>query len=191
MLVHDWPADAIGQARPYGIYDIARNRGYVRVGDCFDTPRFAVENIAAWWIDEGQGAYPDAKRLLILADAGGSNSCTSRVWKQQLQEQLCDAFGVTVTVSHYPTGCSKWNPIEHRLFSFVTLNWAGRPLRTFETLVGYLNATTTRKGLVVVGILARGPNEKGESVSDKAMAALSIQHHLVCPKWNYTLQPRR
>lgn len=190
MLVHDWPADAVGQAIPYGIYDLARNRGYVHVGDCFDTPRFAVEAIAAWWMDEGRRAYPDATRLLVLADAGGSNSCRSRVWKQQLQDQICHAWDLEVTVCHYPSGCSKWNPVEHRLFSFITLNWAGKPLRTFDTLVGYIDSTTTRKGLVVTGVLASGGNETGERVSDEEFAKLNIRHHDVCPAWNYTLRPR-
>ena len=134
VLVHDWPADAVGQAIPYGIYDLTRNHGYVVIGDCFDTPRFAVEAISDWWWEEGQHAFPEAERLLVLADAGGSNSCRSRVWKAQIQEQLCDAFGLAVTVCHYPTGCSKWNPIEHRLFSFLSLNWAGLPLRSFELI---------------------------------------------------------
>ncbi|WP_407655739.1 ISAzo13-like element transposase-related protein [Azohydromonas lata] len=134
VLVHDWPQGSIGQAIPYGIYDTVANRGFVCVGDCFDTPRFAVEAIAEWWRDEGCAAYGKARRLLILADAGGANSCRSRVWKAQLQEQLCDACGLAVTVCHYPTGCSKWNPIEHRLFAPISLNWAGVPLRSFETV---------------------------------------------------------
>lgn len=191
MLVHDWPADAIGQALPYGIYDVARNRGYVRVGDCFDTPRFAVESIVEWWHDEGRRAYPTAKRLLILADAGGSNSCRSRVWKQQLQEQVSDAEGLVVTVCHYPSGCSKWNPVEHRLFSFISLNWTGRPLHDFKTLMGYIDSTTTRKGLVVNGVLARGGYETGERVSEDEWATLKIEHHEVCPDWNYTIRPRK
>jgi hypothetical protein len=161
------------------------------VGDSFDTPRFAVEPVVEWWLDDGRRAYPAAKRLLILADAGGSNSYRSRVWKQQLQEQICDAFGLVVTVCHYPSGCSKWNPVEHRLFSFISLNWAGTPLRTFETLMGYINSTTTSKGLVVTGVLARGGNETGERVSGDEWATLRIQHHKVCPLWNYTIRPRK
>lgn len=190
MLVHDWPDDAIGQARPYGIYNLNLNSGYVSVGDCFDTPRFAVESIEHWWRDEGLKQFPRAERLLILADAGGSNSSRSRVWKAQLQEKLCDAFGLEVTVAHYPTGSSKWNPVEHRLFSFISMNWAGKPLRTFEALMGYITSTTTRTGLVVSGVLRRGSNEKGERVSDEEMATLNIRHHEVCPNWNYTLRPR-
>jgi hypothetical protein len=110
VLVHDWPQDALGQAIPYGIYELTTNRGHICICDCFDTPRFAVEAISAWWEAEGQRRFPHNGRLLVLADAGGSNSCRSRVWKAQLQEQLCDAFGLEVTVCHYPAGCSKWNP---------------------------------------------------------------------------------
>jgi Rhodopirellula transposase DDE domain len=134
VLVHDWPQDAAGQAIPYGIYELTKNHGYVCIGDCFDTPRFAVEAISDWWWREGRRDFPEAGRLLVLADAGGSNGCRSRVWKAQLQEQLCDAFGLEVTVCHYPTGCSKWNPIEHRLFSSISLNWAGVPLRSFDLI---------------------------------------------------------
>lgn len=128
VLAHDWPEDSIGRAVPYGIYEVGTNFGYVCVGDCFDTPRFAVDAIADWWCGHGCRHYRDAQRLLILADAGGSNSYRSRVWKAQLQE-LCDACRFPITVCHYPPGCSKWNPIEHRLFSHISLNWAGVPLR--------------------------------------------------------------
>jgi len=190
VLVHDFPQDALGQAIPYGIYDLNHNRGYVRVGDCFDTPRFAVESVEEWWLSEGQKLFPAAERLLILADAGGSNSCRSRVWKAQLQEQLADAYGLEVTVCHYPSGCSKWNPIEHRLFSHISLNWAGRPLRTFETLIGYIRGTTTRTGLRVTATLCRGGNETGERVSEEEMKQLRLEKHALCPEWNYTLYPR-
>ena len=189
--MHDWPQDALGQAIPYGIYNLNRNRGHVCVGDCFDTPRFAVEAIAEWWRDEGEALFPTARRLLILADAGGSNGCRSRVWKDQLQEQLCDAWGLEVTVCHYPTGCSKWNPIEHRLFSYISLNWAGQPLRTFEILMRYIAGTVTAAGLKVTAVLKRGGNETGERVSDAAMKTLRLAPHAVCPTWNYTLRPRR
>ena len=143
VLVHDWPQDATGQAIPYGVYELTQNHGYVVIGDCFDTPRFAVEAISDWWWQEGRHDFPAADRLLVLADAGGSNSCRSRVWKAQLQDQLCDAFGLEVTVCHDPTGCSKWNPIEHRLFSFISTNWAGVPLRSFDLVERYIAGTTT------------------------------------------------
>ena len=190
VLTHDFPQDSLGQAIPYGIYNLNYNRGYVRVGDCFDTPRFAVESIQSWWSSEGQRQFPEAERLLILADAGGSNSCRSRVWKAQLQEQLADAWGLEVTVCHYPSGCSKWNPIEHRLFSHISLNWAGKPLRTFETLMRYLRGTTTRTGLQVTAHLCRGGNETGERVSEEEMEQLRLEKHTLCPQWNYTLYPR-
>ena len=193
VLVHDWPQDSIGQAVPYGIYDISANRGYVCVGDCFDTPRFAVEAIADWWRDVGCRAYRRARRLLVLADAGGSNNCRSRVWKAQLQAQLCDACGLAVTVCHYPTGCSKWNPVEHRLFGPISLNWAGMPLRSFETVVRYIAGTTTVTGLHVTAVLKRGGNELGERVSaeDWLRLRLRMKPHAVCPQWNYTLRPQR
>jgi hypothetical protein len=190
VLVHDWPADAVGQAIPYGIYDLTRNHGYVVIGDCFDTPRFAVEAISDWWWEEGQHVFPKAERLLVLADAGGSNSCRSRVWKAQIQEQVCDACGLEVTVCHYPTGCSKWNPIEHRLFSFISINWAGVPLRSFDLVHRLIAGTTTTAGLSVTARLKRGGNERGETVSDEAMEQLLLTRHNLCPEWNYTLSPR-
>jgi hypothetical protein len=190
VLVHDWPQDAIGQAVPYGVYDTGANRGYVCVGDCFDVPRFAVDSIGDWWSEEGSRRYQQAHRLLILADAGGSNSCRSRVWKAQLQEQLCDQWGLEVTVCHYPTGCSKWNPIEHRLFSHISLNWAGVPLRSFETVTQYIEGTETATGLTVKAVLKRGANETGERVTNEEMHSLCLQPHTVCPMWNYTLRPR-
>ena len=188
--VHDFRTDALGRAVPYGIYDLTQNRGTVYVGQSADTPRFAVDLLARWWTDEGQAAYPEARELPILADSGGSNSARSRVWKQQLQEQLCDHYGLTVTVCHYPTGCSKWNPIEHRLFGPISQTWAGRPLATWETMLGYLQGTTTQTGLSVRAALHDGVYQTGESVSDAVMATLNLTKHEVCPAWNYTLRPR-
>ena len=188
--VHDFRPDALGRAVPYGIYDLTRNRGTVYVGQSADTPRFAVDLLARWWVDEGQAAYPEASELLILADSGGSNSARSRVWKQQLQDQLCDRYGLAVTVCHYPTGCSKWNPIEHRLFGPISLNWVGRPLATWDTMLGYLQGTTTETGLTVRAALHDGAYQTGERVSDAEMATLNLTRHDVCPNWNYTLRPR-
>jgi hypothetical protein len=188
--VHDFPHDALGRAVPYGIYDLTRNRGTVYVGQSADTPRFAVDLVARWWADEGQAAFPTARELLILADSGGSNSARSRVWKQQLQDQLCDHYGLTVTVCHYPTGCSKWNPIEHRLFGPISQTWAGHPLATWETMLGYLQGTTTTTGLTVRAALHDGTYRTGESVPDAVMATLNLTRHDVCPTWNYTLRPR-
>jgi hypothetical protein len=188
--VHDFRQDALGRAVPYGIYDLSHNRGTVYVGRSADTPRFAVDLLARWWVDEGQAAFPAACELLILADGGGSNSARSRVWKRQLQEQLCDRFGLTVTVCHYPTGCSKWNPVEHRLFGPISSNWAGQPLATWDTMLGYLRGTTTETGLTIRAALHAGAYRTGERVSDAQLATLNLERHAVCPTWNYTLRPR-
>lgn len=188
--VHDFRTDALGRAVPYGIYDLTHNRGTVYVGQSADTPRFAVDLLTRWWIDEGRAAFPTASDLLILADSGGSNSARSRVWKQQLQEQLCDQHGLTVTVCHYPTGCSKWNPIEHRLFGPISQNWAGHPLATWEIMLGYLRGTTTATGLTVRAARHDRAYQTGESVTDAIMATLNLTRHDVCPTWNYTLRPR-
>ena len=141
--VHDYPHDALGRAVPYGVYDVTRNRGFVCIGTSGDTPAFAVDTISAWWRTEGEAGFPGADHLLLLADAGGSNSCQTRAWKERLQVQICDRFGLTVTVCHYPTGCSKWNPIEHRLFSQISCNWAGVPLRTWDTVIAFIRGTQT------------------------------------------------
>ena len=188
--VHDFPQDAVGRAVPYGIYDLIHNRGCVYVGTSADTPQFAVDVIAAWWENEGKIVFPEADQLLILADAGGSNGYRLRVWKHQLQEQLSDQFGLAVTVCHYPTGCSKWNPIDHRLFSHISINWAGRPLRTFDTMLAYIRGTTTTTGLTVKAFLLEGVYETGQRVSDAEMKRLNLERHTVCPDWNYTFRPR-
>lgn len=186
---HDFPQDALARAVPYGIYDLSHNRGTVYVGLSADTPQFAVDVIARWWQDHGT-EFPQADELLILADGGGSNGYRSRVWKQQLQEQLSDRLGLTVTVCHYPTGCSKWNPIEHRLFSHISMNWAGKPLRSCETLLAYVRGTQTATGLDVQAFLHDQVYQHGQSVSDAAMKALNLEPHTVCPEWNYTIRPR-
>jgi hypothetical protein len=188
--VHDFSQEALGRAVPYGIYDLGRNCGAVYVGESADTPRFAVDAIASWWREEGQEAYPDARELLALADGGGSNGYQPRAWKAQIQEQLADRLGLTVTVCHYPTGCSKWNPIEHRLFGPISLNWAGQPLRTFERLLALIRGTRTTTGLQVSASRLRGEYPKGETVSKAEMKRLYLERHPVCPRWNYTLRPR-
>lgn len=187
---HDFPQDALGRAVPYGIYDVVRNRGAVYVGLSADTPQFAVEAIATWWQTEGRVTYPDADRLQILADAGGSNGCRPRAWKHALQTLLCDRFGLHVTVCHYPTGCSKWNPSEHRLFSYISQNWAGKPLRTLAILLGYLRGTCTAAGLTVSATVLEGTYPLGQRISKKEMAGLNLELHDVCPRWNYTIHPR-
>ena len=160
------------------------------VGSSADTPAFAVAALARWWEEEGQVAYPEAKQILILADSGGSNGCRPRMWKQQLQEYFSDRYGLTVVVAHYPTGCSKWNPIEHRLFSQISQHWAGIPLRSFETLLNYIRGTSTQTGLTVRASLLEGEYAKGQKVSDTQMQLLNIEFAEVCSRWNYTLRPR-
>jgi hypothetical protein len=186
---HDFPQDALGRAVPYGIYDVLHNRGAVYVGTSVDTPQFAVAIIADWWERLGQPCFGAVDQLLILADAGGSNGCRPRLWKQQIQTQLCDRLGLTVTVCHYPTGCSKWNPVEHRLFGPISLNWAGKPLRTWDTMLAYLRGTTTTTGLQVQAFLHEGVYETGISVSDAEMKTLNLERHTICPNWNYTIRP--
>ena len=188
--VHDFRQDALGRAVPYGVYEVTHNRGTVYVGSSGDTAQFAVAALAHWWQATGQPTFPQADQLLILADGGGSNGCRTRLWKQQLQQQLCDSLGLTVTVCHYPTGCSKWNPIEHRLFGPISLAWAGYPLRTWETMLAYLRGTTTTAGLEVEAVRLDGVYQTGRRISDAEMATLNLTPHAVCPAWNYTLRPR-
>jgi hypothetical protein len=188
--VHDYPHDALGRAVPYGVYDVTTNRGFVGLGTSGDTPAFAVDTISGWWQGEGRAAYPTADHLLVLADAGGSNGFQIRTWKERLQVRVCDRFGLTVTVCHYPTGCSKWNPIEHRLFSQISRNWAGVPLRTWDTLLAFIRGTTTSSGLAVHAIFQPGDYPIGLKVTDAEMDALNLERHAMCPAWNYTIRPR-
>ncbi len=188
--VHDFPHDALLRAVPYGIYDVGSNRGSVYVGTSADTPEFAVAALARWWEDEGRARFPHANELLILADAGGSNGARTRSFKLQLQEQFSDRYGLSVTVCHYPTGCSKWNPIEHRLFSQISLNWAGKPLRSLDIMLNSLRGTTTQTGLTVRATVLNGIFEKGQKVSEDQMQHLNIEHQSVCRQWNYTIRPR-
>jgi hypothetical protein len=187
---HDFPHDAVGRAVPYGIYDLSRNCGTVYVGQSADTPTFAVDNIAHWCATELRARFPNATRLLIEADSGGSNSARSRVWREQLQVQLADRLGLTITVCHYPTGASKWNPVEHRLFSEISKTWAGCPLRSFALALHYINDTRTATGLQVQAHLVSTMYPTGVKVSTEQMTALALQTHEVCPQWNYTIHPR-
>jgi hypothetical protein len=189
VLVHDFPDDAVGKAIPYGIYDMARNEGYVSVGRDHDTPTFAVASIRRWWTTMGMPAYPNAKELLITADAGGSNGHRSRSWKAELQK-FADDFRLRVRVSHFPPGTSKWNKIEHRLFCHITTNWRGRALRTFETVVRLIGSTRTSKGLRVRAKLDKRKYPKGVSVSKAEMTSLSLHQHDFHGDWNYELRPR-
>jgi hypothetical protein len=190
VSVHDFPSDAVGRAVPYGIYDLQHNCGTIYVSQSADTPAFAVDNIAHWCRTEMRQRFPNATQLMIEADCGGSNSYRSRVWKRDLQAKVADALGLTVTVCHYPTGTSKWNPIEHRVFSEISKTWAGCPLRSFEGLLHYICDTKTRTGLTVQAHVVTETYEKGVKVPNEEMDALSIQSHDVCPQWNYTIHPR-
>lgn len=190
VYTHDFPSYATGKAVPYGIYDEPHNLGYLAVGNSADTPEFAVDAIAWWWRHFGSSLYPDAPELLIQADGGGSNGYRPRRWKQQLQIKIADAFGLAVTVCHYPPGASKWNPIEHRLFSQISRTWAGTPLTSYDVLLDGIRSTKTSTGLKVEAVLFDTPYEKGLSVTDAEMKLLRIKRHAICPIWNYTIYPR-
>ena len=188
--VHDFRQDAKGRAVPYGIYDLTHNEGYVVVGTSGDTSAFAVDAICMWWEDENRPSFPDESKLLILSDAGGSDGCRFRLWKRQLQERLADRLGIEVMICHYPTGASKWNPIEHRLFSYISLNWAGKPLRSFEMMLAYIRGTTTETGLKVRAFLLDQVYQRGIKVSDREMRDLNLVRRSICPTWNYVIKPR-
>lgn len=184
--VHDFPSLGRGKAVPYGAYDIAQNRAVVNVGVSHDTAEFAVESIRRWWRLDGRRLYRDACRLLICADSGGSNGNRLRAWKLGLQD-LADEIAMPITVCHYPPGTSKWNKIEHRLFSFISLNWRGQPLVNFETVVNLIGATKTRTGLHVKALLDTGTYPKGVKVDDDEMNNIRLRRHKLHPKWNYTI----
>jgi hypothetical protein len=188
--VHDFPSLAEGKAIPYGTYDINSNRAVVNVGVTHDTAEFAVESIRRWWKLDGRRRYHSAGRLLICADAGGSNSSRSRTWKLYLQE-LADQLRMTITVCHYPPGTSKWNKIEHRLFSFISLTWKGQPLLNYETVVNLISATKTQNGLRVRAVLDTNEYETGLEVTPSQMKEIKLHPHKTNPGWNYTLSPRQ
>jgi len=188
--VHDFPNDAVGKAIPYGVFDVAANDGFVNVGTDHDTPVFAVTSIEAWWRQVGAKRYPDARDLFITADAGGSNGHRSHVWKYELQ-RVADKLDMSIHVSHFPPGTSKWNKIEHRLFSFISINWRGRPLRTLETVVNLIGNTTNSRGLVVRARIDRGNYPIGKRVSAKEMRALKIERDEFHGDWNYVIRPRK
>jgi hypothetical protein len=185
---YDFIQDAQCRATPYGLYDLRRNRGAVGVGISADTAEFAVDCLARWWDQDGRHAYPQADNLLLLADGGGSNSYRSRLFKRQLQ-RWADQNGVAVTVGHYPRGASKWNPVEHRLFSHVSMNWAGVPLRSLDTMLACLRGTRTASGLQVDAWLMDKTYHTQVKVSNTEMKALNLQRHETCPNWNYTVRP--
>ena len=188
---HDFRSEAKGMAIPYGLYDMVANRGSVFVGTSHDTPEFAAGNVAQWWRDFGRKNYSDASQLLILADSGGSNGARVRAWKYALQEQVVDRYNLEVTVCHYPPGASKWNPIEHRLFSEISKHWAGQPLDSYETILRLIAETKTQTGLRVKSHLVSKHFEVGKKVSAEQMSQLRLVKHRVLPDWNYTLYPRQ
>jgi hypothetical protein len=189
VKVHDFIDSKLGRAVPYGVYDIADNKGWVSVGADHDTASFAVNAIRRWWATMGSQRYPQASRLLITADGGGSNGHRVRLWKVELQ-QLANELRIPITVSHLPPGTSKWNKIEHRLFSFITLNWRGKPLRSFKTIVQLIAATTTTAGLTVRAELDENKYPKGVKISDARFAAIQIRRHDFHGDWNYTISPQ-
>ena len=187
---HDFPGPLVPRAYPYGIYDLARNAGFVNLGTDHDTGAFAVASIRGWWRFEGRRLYPNVRQLLITADGGGSNGYRLRQWKMELQG-LADSTGLSITVCHFPPGTSKWNKVEHRLFSFISSNWRGEPLRDYETVVRLIAGTTTAKGLRVTCRLDRRRYPVGRKVSDKEFATLNLTPDAFHGEWNYIIRPRK
>jgi transposase len=187
--IHDFIDPKLSRAVPYGVYDITNNVGWVSVGTDHDTAAFAVNAIRRWWRTMGRKRHPKAKRLMITADAGGSNGYRVRLWKIELQK-LADELKLPITVCHMPPGTSKWNKIEHRLFSFITINWRGKPLRSYRTIVQLIAATTTDTGLKVRAELDENKYPEGVKISDAQMAAINLSRHAFHGDWNYTIAPR-
>ncbi len=186
----DFPSLAQGKALPYGVYDSGKNRAVVNVGVTHDTAELAVESIRRWWKLDGRKTYPEARRLLICADAGGSHGNRLRLWKLNLQP-MADQIQIPITVCHYPPGTSQWNKIEHRLFSFISLNWKGEPLINYETIINLIGGTKTRTGLKVKAVLDTNQYEIGIKVSDEQLEGIRLRRHRVHPAWNYTISPRQ
>ena len=188
--VHDFPDAEIPKAIPYGVYDVGANEGWVSVGDDHDTAAFAVNAIRRWWTLMGAERYPKAKRLLVTADAGGSNGYRNRLWKTELAA-LAAETGLAITVCHYPPGTSKWNKVEHRLFSFITINWRGKPLTSYQTIVELVAGTTTETGLRVHAEWDQGYYPTGTQITDTELAAIPLTGHDWHPEWNYDLTTKR
>jgi len=187
--MYDYPSLAQGVAIPYGIYDIGQNQGFVSVGTSHNTAEFAIAAIGKWWLMMEPWLYLDQKHLLIAADCGSSNGNRSRLWKMGLQH-LADQFGLIITITHYPTGASKWNPIEHRMFSLISANWAGEPLDSYETILNHIRTTTSTTGFHCQAQLDPIQYELNKKVSNKDFARLQIRPHKRFPQWNYTIYPR-
>ena len=189
MRTHDFPTPDVPRAYPYGIYDVGRNTGFVNVGTDPDTGAFAVASIRGWWRYEGRRLYPDAGKILITADGGGSNGWRLRLWKLELQT-WADEIGLALSVCHFPFGTSKWNKIEHRLFSFISSNWRGEPLRDYETVVKLIAKTTTAKGLRVTCRLDRRKYPTGRKGTKNDMKGINLQRNRFHGEWNYVIRPR-
>jgi hypothetical protein len=187
---HDFPSPEVPRAYPYGIYDLARNTGFVNIGTDHDTGAFAVASIRGWWRHEGRSLYPDASQIVITADGGGSNGSRLRLWKLELQK-FADETGLPISVCHFPPGTSKWNKIEHRLFSFISSNWRGEPLRDYETIVNLIANTTTAKGLKVKCRLDRRKYPTGRKVTNEEMHRINMERNKFCGDWNYVIKPTR
>jgi hypothetical protein len=189
VKVHDFPEKKLGKAIPYGVYDLASNEGWVSVGIDHDTAQFATASVRRWWQEMGAGRFPRATKLMITADGGGSNGSRNRLWKIALQA-LADDLGLGLEICHFPPGTSKWNKIEHRLFSFITKNWRGRPLTSYQVIVNLIAHTTTKAGLLVKAALDTGHYETGIVVSDEELARVNIIPEKFHGEWNYAIQPK-
>jgi hypothetical protein len=190
VQVHDFVDDEVGRATPYGVYDLQKNEAWVSVGISHDTGEFSVQTIRTWWHEMGAPLYPNASSLLITADGGGSNGYRLRLWKVELQ-RLANELGFPITVGHLPPGTSKWNKIEHRLFSFITQNWRGKPLVTHQVIVSLIAATTTKTGLRVRSRVDDRTYAKGRRISDAQLAEVHLEPHAFHGEWNYTIHPAK
>lgn len=190
VLTHDFRSQGLGIGCPFGIYELLTNLGTVIVGTSHDTPQFAVDAISLWLQNFGQNRYPQARELLILCDAGGSNGIRPRLWKYALSQQIANGCGLSIQVCHYPPGTSKWNPVEHRLFSFISDNWQGQPLRSYDIMLNFIAGTKTRTGLRVDALLNEKEYPKGIQISNENMSKINLTRHDVLPAWNYMIRPK-
>lgn len=186
---HDFPSDSDGKAVPYGVYDITQNQGWVSVGMSADTAEFSVNAIRTWWNKMGKTVYPHAKELVTTADCGGSNSYRIRLWKFELQ-QFANESGLVIHVRHFPPGTSKWNKIDHKLFSFISMNWRGKPLVSFQTIINLIGSTKTTSGLTVQAVLDEKKYQKGRVINDQQFATITIKRDVFHPEWNYSIFPQ-
>ncbi len=189
VFAYDYPSWATGIAIPFGVYDILYKYGFINVGISGNTGEFAVNSIKKYYETFGKKKYKNNKKILILADSGGSNGCRLKLWKYRLQQEICNEFGVEVTVAHYPTGTSKYNEIEHKLFCHISNNWAGNPLINYETMLNYIATTTTKTGLFTDAVIDKNEYKTGIKITKKQMDDLNIEFYDKNPKWNYTIRP--